>query len=236
MIYFNGTALESIAPVRVDDIGVSSVRLSAEARERPIVFGSDFVRMRGGNRTISITFALLTNDRTVRQRQLMRINAWADVGKVHRLTIPDYPDLYLECACTEVPSPSIKQWWENKLRLTFTTYDNPYFTSIAEKSVPCGTPFFVLGSAPDGPLMRIEGTLGASDTLTYSNGTDTMVFGTYNDRPTGSFVIDLNRQTASVGTESIMPGYTFNSRFLIPANGEQTITGTGTIYWRERWL
>jgi phage-related protein len=166
----------------------------------------------------------------------MQITAWADVGKVHRLTIPDYPDLYLECACTEVPSLSIKQWWENKLRLTFTTYDNPYFTSIAEKSVPCGTPFFVLGSAPDGPLMRIEGTLAASTTLTYSNGTDTMVFGTYNDRPTGGFVIDLNRQTASVGNTSIMPGYTFNSRFLIPTNGEQTITGTGTIYWRERWL
>ena len=71
MIYFNGTALETIAPVRVDDISVSSVRLNAEARERPVVFGSDYVRMRGGNRTVSITFAVLTNDRTIRQRQLM---------------------------------------------------------------------------------------------------------------------------------------------------------------------
>lgn len=235
MIYFNGKSLESVAPVKIVDIAVSSVRLNAEARERPIVYGADFVRMRGGNRTVQITFAVLTNDQTIRQRQIMQIAQWADVGNVHRLTVPDYPDMYLECACTEVPSPSIRQWWESRLRLTFTTFDNPYFNNTTEKSVPCGTPFFVLGSAPDGPLMRIEGDM-PSGALTFSGGGRTMSFAAYTGRPSGHFIIDLNRQTANAGAASFMKGYSFNSHFIIPANGQQTITGTGTVYWRERWL
>jgi hypothetical protein len=236
MIYFNDKGLETIAPVKIDDIAVSSVRLNVNARQRPIRYGSDFIRITGANRTITITFALLTNDRTIRQRQIMQIAAWADIGHIHKLTLPEYPDMYLECACTEVPSPSIKQWWENKLRLIFSTYENPYFTSIHEKSVACGTEFYCLGTAPDGPQMRIETTLSASDTRTFSDGTNSMTFGTYDGRPTGTAVIDLNRQTAYVGNTSIMQGFTFASRFIQPAPGAMTISGTGTVYWRERWI
>jgi hypothetical protein len=32
-----------------------------------------------------------------------------------------------------------------------------------------------------------------------------------------------------------MQHYAFDSQFLLPQNGKQTITGTGTVYWRERW-
>lgn len=236
MIYFDGKALEDVAPLRVDDISVSPVRLNVNARQRPIRYGADFVRVTGANRTVTITFALLTNDRTTRQREMMRIAGWADVGKIHKLTLPEFPNAYLECACTEVPTVSIKQWWESKLRLIFSTYENPFFTDTHEKSVACGNPVYSIGTAPDGPLMRIEATLGASDSLTYSDGTNSMTFGTYTGRPTGDLVIDLNQQTADVGGVSIMQGYTFNSRFILPRPGEMTITGTGTVKWRERWL
>jgi phage-related protein len=234
MIMYKGVALESVAPVKVEDIRVSPIQLNATVRTRPVFPGSDFVRMVRGTRTVSIVFALLNKDMHTRQRQLQEVSKWAFSETEMPLTLPNYPDLYLNCICTGLPEPSTRQWWESKLRITFTAYDNPFFTSIAEKHVSCGTEFFACGDAP--PLVRIETTLGASDSLTYSDGTNTMVFGTYTDRPTGSLVIDLNRQTAAVGSTSIMKGYTFASRFIIPKPGISTITGTGTVYWRERWM
>ena len=124
----------------------------------------------------------------------------------------------------------MRQWWESKLRLVFTAYD-PYWISDAEQSVACGTAFTVMGDAP--PLMRIESASDSARTdLTYSDGTDSMVFSSVG---TGTLVIDLNNQTAAIGGTSIMDQYTFTSKFLQPKTGAQTITGAGTIYWRERW-
>ena len=54
--------------------------------------------------------------------------------------------------------------------------------------------------------------------------------------PAGDMVIDLNKQTAAVGTTSIMSNYSFSSKFIIPHAGNMTITGTGTVKWRERWI
>jgi hypothetical protein len=48
MIVFNGTALESVAPVMIEDIRISPISLGVTARERPVRFGADFVRMTGG--------------------------------------------------------------------------------------------------------------------------------------------------------------------------------------------
>ena len=235
MIYYRGKTLESVSPVKIVDILVSPVQMNATVRTRPITAGSDFVRMHQGTRTVSISFALLTNDMHVRQKQLMDINAWALSDVEAPLTIPNYPDLALSCICTATPEPSTRQWWESKLRLVFTAYDNPYWTSIYEKSASCGsTAFWVNGDVP--PLMRIEKTLGASDAPAYSDGTNTMTFGTYTGRPTGDLIIDLNRQTAAVGSASIMTGYTFASRFIIPKTGSMTITGSGTVKWKERWF
>ena len=81
--------------------------------------------------------------------------------------------------------------------------------------------------------MRIERTLSAAaSNQAYSDGIDTMTFSSI---PAGNMVIDLNRQTAAVGGVSFMQNYTFGSHFITPKNGTQTITGTGTIKYRERW-
>ena len=231
MIYFDGKALESVAPVKIDDIRVSPILLTPIARQRPIRFGSDFVRMSGGSRTAVITFALLTNDPHIRQRQLQSIVQWARSDEPKRLELPYWPNMYLEAILTQLPEPSVRQWWEGRLSLTFTTFDNPYWTSIEEKSAACGAAFFVNGSAP--PLMQIKRTLdSAASNQSYSDGVDTMTFSTI---PAGNMVIDLNRQTAAVGATSIMQYYTFNSHVIIPKNGTQTISGSGAVYWRERW-
>jgi phage-related protein len=231
MILYNGVALEQVAPVKIVDILVSPIQMTATARQRPVTWGADFVRMAGGSRTVSIEFALLTDNRDARQRQLREITRWARSDAPGRLELPNHRNVYLEAICTALPSPSLRQWWESKLRIVFTTYDNPYWTSIGEKSVACGTQFAALGDAP--PLMRIERALSAAaSNQTYGNGSESMTFSTI---PAGDMVIDLNRQTAAVGNANIMQYYAFGSAFLLPRAGIQTITGTGTVIWRERW-
>ena len=62
MISFNNISLEQIAPVKIVDVLVSPIPLSPVARQRPIRFGADYVRMGGQPRTAAITFALLEQD------------------------------------------------------------------------------------------------------------------------------------------------------------------------------
>ena len=236
MIIFNGTGLETVAPVKIEDILVSPVELSVTARDRPVSAGADFVRIKSGTRTVTISFGLPTQNRELRAAQLQAIATWAYSQQEGELSIPDRPGVVLRCICTALPEPSARQWWEDKLKLVFTAFDDPYWISAEEKSAACGTAFFALGSAP--PAMRITRTLSAvASNQAYSDGTDTMTFSTI---PAGDLEIDLDRQTAAVTanntTASIMQYYTFGSRFPIPRTGAQTITGTGTVKWRERWI
>lgn len=232
MIVFDGIALESVANVKIEDIRVSPVKLNPVARPRAIRGGSDFVRMRDGERTVTITFAVQDMNIVNREAALRAIRQWARSDKEYKLELPNDPNNYLMCVCTAKPEPSTRQWWEAKLRLVFTCFDNPYWTSKGEKSVACGTQFTVLGDAP--PLMRIERTVSgsAASNQSYSNSIQTMTFSTI---PVGSMVIDLNNQTAAVGTTSIMQYYNPTGSFIIPKTGTQTITGTGTVKYRERF-
>lgn len=236
MITFDGISLEQVAPVKIVDVRVSPISMSATARERPVVWGADFVRMTGGSRTVSIEFALLTMERSKRMDELAAIVKWARSDEPKKLTISERRGQYLECICTALPEPSLRQWWESKLRIVFTTMDNPFWTSNAEKTVACGTAFHALGDAP--PLIRIVRTLSSavSTSQAYSNGKESMAF---SQLPVGTLTIDVNKQLANVKNgntvTNVMQYFTFGSTFLLPRSGTQTITGTGTVYWRERW-
>jgi phage-related protein len=187
--------------------------------------------MVGGERTVVVTFAILEKNKVLRQEAFRNLSMWAKTDKEYKIELPQDPLRYLQCVCTGKPEPSTRAWWENKLKLVFTCFDNPYWTSKEEKSVACGTAFTVQGDAP--PLMRIERNLSsAASNQTYSNGTQSMSFSTIS---AGNMVIDLNNQTAKVGTTSIMQYYKPSSSFLIPRTGTQTISGTGTVKYRERW-
>lgn len=231
MIWFNGAALEGVAPVKIVDILVSPIPLNPVARQRPIQWGADYVRMGGGERTVAITFALLTENRDERQEQLTQISRWALSDSPAPLMLPNHDGRYLNAVCTQLPEPSLRQWWESKLRIVFTAFD-PYWVSMYEHSATCGTAIFVNGDAP--PLMRIERALSeAATSQSYSDGANTATFSTI---PAGALVIDLNKQIAAVNGTSIMSGYQFGGAFPVPRIGSQTITGTGTVYWRERWM
>ena len=236
MIVYDGISLNSIAGVKVKDVQVSPIAYDEITRPRAIRGGSVFVRSRAGTRTVVITFALIEENDINRQAALMAISQWAKNDKEYRLDLPGHPEHYLMAICTDKPEPSLRQWWESKLRLVFTCYDNPYWNAKSEKSVACGTAAYILGDAP--PLMRIERTVtgSAASDQSYSLDGRTMTFSSI---PVGNAVIDLDSQTAysvNGSTETnLMQYYNVNSRFLIPRTGSVNITGTGTVKYRERW-
>ena len=229
MIYFNSVALESVAPVMIEDIRVSPIVQLPVSRDRPLQAGAAFIRARESTRTIGITFSILEQDHSTRQRYIEAVTAWALSDKPAPMQLPYHTGKLIDVLCTGLPEPSTRQWWESRLNLTFTAYE-PFFYSAVEKQAACGTAFTVQGNAP--PKMRIEHTLSAAGDLTYSDGVNTMHFANV---PAGDVVIDLNEQTARVGNSSIMGGYALTSRFIIPRTGAITITGAGTVKYRERW-
>lgn len=233
MIIYNGVDLTETIPVNIEDISVSPIQLNPVVRVRPIKFGADFVRMGGGTRNVTITFALLQMDRAERENAMQALRDWASIGAEHTLELPEFENRHLECAATILPDYSYRKWWENKLRIQFTCYDNPFWTSNELIEVPCGTLFSIGGSAQ--PLMTIErrGSTPLTN-QTFSNGVDSMTFSTI---PAGSLVIDLNRQLAAIGGASIMRYYTPTSTWIVPKIGaNQRINGVGTIKYRERWV
>ena len=236
MIVFDGVSLNSVAKAMIEDVRVSPIAYDEVTRPRAIRGGSDFVRSRAGTRTVTITFALLDDNKINRQKTLLAISEWAKNDKEYRLELPGHPEHYLMAICTGKPEPSLRQWWESKLRLVFTCYDNPYWNAKAEKSVACGTAAFILGDAP--PLMRIERTVSGSAVSNQSYSLDGKTM-TFSSLPVGNAVFDLDSQTAwSMNGQlytDLMQYYLMTSEFLIPRTGSVKITGTGTVKYRERW-
>lgn len=231
MISFDGIQLEDIAPVMIEDIRISP--MSAQPVERQAVgIGQQFIRMTGGKRTISVTFALLEENRDKRFRLLEAIKEWAKPWKECPLILPQDETKHFDCRCTGYPEPSYRQWWESKLRLVFTTFENPYWTSNDEIRANCGQAFSIGGTAP--PLIQISRTLPSAVVYqTYAANGQSMFF---SQIPAGSLLIDLNKQTAEVSGSSIMQYFGKTSRFIQPVTGNITITGNGTIIYRERWV
>lgn len=233
MIIYNNVELTDVAPVKIEDIVVSPIRYEPVVRPRAVQFGSDFIRMNGGTRTATISFALLEQAYAEREMYLQEIRNWAQTAAEKTLELPLFANRHLECVCTQHPDTSYRKWWENKLKIVFTCYTNPFWTSNELIEVPCGQTFSIGGSAQ--PLMRIERTgVVPLTNQTYTNGDASMTFSTI---PAGSFVLDLNRQTAAIGNTSIMRYYLPNSRWIVPKVGAyQTINGQGVVKYRERWV
>lgn len=231
MIIFNGVDLQDIAPVKIDDIRIGNIETVPVTRQR-FGFGQDYVRMTGGTRTITITFALLEEDRDKRFGLLEAIKEWARPWDECALMLPMDEKRHFDCRCTGFPEPSYRQWWENRLRLVFTTFDNPYWTSNDEIRASCNIPFSIGGTAP--PLVRITRRLTSRvANQTYAANGQSMFF---SQIPAGNLVIDLNRQTAEISGASIMQYFGKTSKFIKPVTGNITITGNGTIIYRERWV
>lgn len=235
MIVFNGISITDVAPVDIADIVVGAVKRSAVTRQRPLRPGAEFVRITDQTRTVNITIADRTNDEETRLDEIEAINAWAAGDEPGRLVLPYRGGKYLNAICTQYIEPSYRQWWETKLKLTFTAFE-PYFYAPAENSATLGTDARISGSAE--PLARIVTTLESSAaSLAWTDGTDTLTLsgGTI---PAGTVTVDLNNQTImhSNGT-SLSSMLTLASRFPeIKKVMSITSASGGTLYWRERYV
>lgn len=227
MIRFNGIAMNEVANVKIVDILISPMQIRETVRERATRSGADFVRITGGTRTVMVTFALLDEDRERRQNQLLALNAWASTDTPCQLVFRDHPGRYLTGICTGFPEPSLRQWW-GTMQIVWTCYD-PYWYAMTEKVIDCGDSFKVTGAVP---YVRITDTVTQAGARSYSDGTKTM---TFSNVPAGEMVIDLERQTASVDGVSIMQYFNFASSFIEPQRS-MTITGTGKVRYKERWV
>lgn len=231
MIEFNGVDLQDIAPVKIVDISVPPMNVTPVANQR-LDIGQDFVRMTNGQRTITVTFSLLVDNLDERFELLEAIKEWARPWEECPLILPMFPGKHFDVRCTKYPDPSYRQWWESRLKLVFTTFENPYLTSNDEISAQTNQPLAIGGTAP--PMVRIERTLSSKvANQTYACNGKSMFF---SQIPPGKMVIDLNNQTAEVSGASIMQWFGKTSKFIEPINGNMTITGNGRIIYRERWI
>lgn len=231
MIIFNGVDLEEIAPVKIEDIRVTPMNVQPVERQN-VGIGQNFIRMTGGQRTITVTFALPNDNKDERFELLEAIKEWARPWEECPLILPMYPGKHFDCRCTKYPEPSYRQWWESKLRLVFTTFENPYLTSNEELRAGMNEQLVIGGTAP--PLIRIERRLSSRvANQTYACNGQSMFF---SQIPAGQLKIDLNKQTAEVSGSTIMQYFGKTSQFIEPVNGNMTITGNGTIIYRERWV
>lgn len=231
MILFDDIDLCSLAPVKVVDVMVGEVKTKAVSRERPLQGGVDFVRATPTTRTISIQFALLQSDITERESYLSAVRSWAHPGTAGKLVVPSRPSQYIVAVCKGLPEPSSRQWWEDRLKVTFTAYD-PFFRSLGSHNVPAGQSTFVTGNAP--PLAVLTKTVQAgAQTITASDGERTLsISGTLE---AGVVTVDLWSETVTHSTMgNIDHLVTFTSRFPSVGTGQTTITGMDLTYV-ERW-
>lgn len=234
LIKFDGVWLEDIAPdVKIDDVQVSPIIYNPLSSDRPLKYGAQFIRNTGGTRNVVVTFAVLTDDRESREEQLQAIRDWAITDRECKLFVPHFANRYLECVCIEHPDTSYRQWWQNRLRLVFTCYNNPFWNSDEQQVYQCGIPFSVNGSAP--PLMTIERrTYATLVSQTYIKDNKVIRL---SEIPAGTLVIDLNTQLVTVSGVSIMQNVLPTSEFFEPVTGaNQVINGSGNVKVRERWV
>lgn len=238
MITYNGISITDVAPVDIADIVVGTVKRSAVTRQRPIRPGAEFVRITDQTRTVNITLADRTNDEETRLDEIDAINAWAASAEPGKLILPYRGGKYLNAICTQYIEPSYRQWWETKLKLTFTCFD-PYFYDPVEKQVDShigGATITLTGSAE--PTMRITQYLDASSaqSLTWTvNGVTTTISGTI---PAGAYTLDVNKQTVTnMEGESVSSLLTLASRFPTFSKSMTVYTNVdSTIFWRERYV
>ena len=236
MVRFNEVDLESIGKeIRIIDVNVSAPSILPTIINPDLIDGALFSRSNYGERTVTVTFVIMTDDKARRSELFRELYLWADIKSTHSLVVPQEPDGYLDAVCTSLPDASSASYWD-QLELVFTAYD-PYFHSFNENQSVIGSDFTI--TRHDCLDWRIE--FSVPNQIQYPawrhNSGKEIAFSTMQ---AGDLVIDSKTQTAYIDDLSALPNLMLGSRFFTLPNGNNRIIpingAGGYITWRERWL
>lgn len=232
MLSFNGIALEDIAPALMSNIEIDAPSVKATSADHPISAGEYFVRIKRGTRKVKVTFYIPESDRSNRAEYMDLVATWASSAEPKQLILPNQPGKYLNAICTQFPDYSTSEWTE-KPSIVFTAFE-PAFTDISESIAPCGLPFQIGGNAPASGYILNVNAASVTDPSWVMDGVETIALsGTF---AAGTIKVDLDDKVVYLGTVPQMTKVTLQSRFFELAPGLHTITGNGSLFYRQRWL
>jgi predicted phage tail component-like protein len=229
MVKLNGIDIESVAPVIRNTITVSSPSVDVTWQENAIAHGARFVRKQYKPRKIDIDLYLPVENAEDRAKYINLLNNWACYDEPVALEIPSRPGQYIMAIASKLPGTNTREWW-GKFSIEFTCGD-PFFLDMDYLAIPCGLAFGVAGEGIASAYIQSTGSQTDPE-WELDGGLAVALDGTFN----GDLKVDLDENIVTLDCVSQMEYLTLASRFFDIARGVHVITGSGTLFYKQRWL
>lgn len=129
-IAVNGEWLSGVhESVMVSDVHENEVR-QTDAAEKPVSFGSRFVRSARKSLSVTVSFAIAERDPQRRMEVLKLVQDWAIAGGAVEVSYRDGQRLY--AVCDNPPALASANKWTGLLEAVFTACDVPFWIDTAE--------------------------------------------------------------------------------------------------------
>lgn len=233
LLAFNGVSIFDVAPIYVTKVVPSNPEIKAVMTEKTAADGSIFVRKTYGPRTVTIFFYFQTDSKTLKSEYIEKLYAWAHSTTLKELRIPERPGKYINAYCSSLPDFSAVEQ-KRGMSIQFTCPD-PYFYEDGERVAPIGTSF-AIESVYGAGAARIEWTnpsTATSPAWVLDGATTITISGSV---AAGAVVVQTNPIYATLADVSVMDQITIASRPFDLTYGAHTITGSGALVYRERWV
>lgn len=234
MVEFDGVQIESVAPVKLDDVFISAPSVELTTQSVPLMDGVRFVRSKRGTRTVTVPFAVMEDNEEIRRNHIKAVTEWATSKGLCTLRTSQEKNGYLLAVCSQLPDESSKKFWDI-MTLAFVAVD-PCYIENTEHSQNVTAAVNLTGK--EAPMIRIEQTVSSVLTNPTWRCGETHI--TLSRVTAGRLIIDLYSQTITLNGESIMEQMTIDSDFFEMSKENNKIICTngagGVLYWRKRWV
>lgn len=232
MVRLNGLAIEDFAPILRETIEIDTPKIIDKWEDKAISHGAHFVRTKYGLRKIKVNLYLLIVSPEQRADYVNAVCRWANYTEPKVLELPNKPGRYINALVSSLPSASTREWWE-KLSIEFTAGD-PFFYDTDYRTAPCGVPFEIGGDGPASAYIQRISATSVTDPSWELDGDKTIELdGTFD---AGTMKADLDLKKVYLDDVSQMQYLTLQSRFFDLDPGVHTIVGSGTVFYKQRWL
>lgn len=228
--YMNGVPLTSLGKILITNIGHTPAKQTVTTTSLAKLNGDRVLDRRWAQASVSIEFVMDGDSPEERQELCQSIAAWAKGGT---LQTSDRYGQQLRCICTDPPSIQNTINRAERIKMTFTAYQQPFWEDELPEGVTLsGTSaegsIFIPGNVDDMTVVEVEaapisGTLNEL-TLTVGNNTITLEeLGATTSSPLKIIYIDQMIQCILVGDDSALGKRTRSSADdLLAEIGAQT--------------